>query len=71
MKSYRFTCKYPIAFNSLPDALLFCNTHEEYCKGVHDKVCDGRNIFACIETLPIPASPDNGCSYIKIGRLKL
>ena len=69
IQSNEFSCKYPIAFNSLPDALLFCNTHDGSCKGVHDKICDGKNIFACIETSPLPASHDNGCIYIKIGNM--
>ena len=68
IQSNAFSCKYPLAFNSLLDALLFCNTHDGSCKGVYDKICDGKNIFACIETSPLPASPDNGCSYIKIGK---
>ena len=59
--------------DNLEVALSICDNYDPNCKGIWDKFCNGETIYTCgeINDATDPDSPDNGCTYIKEGNIRM
>ena len=61
------SCEFPIAYESLSDAIIFCDSHRKECKGIHDGTCSKGHWFACMHTKKVQPSNSRGCTFLRKG----
>ena len=61
------SCEFSIAYESLSDAIIFCDSHRKECKGIHDGTCSKGHWFACMHTKRVQPSNSSGCTFLRKG----
>ena len=67
-------CQGSIFDGTFDEAVEICDgPGKDFCKGIHDKDCDGQIIKICTELEPADSSDStrNGCTYVKKGIQRL